>query len=145
MWCSAQDMSAALELSVSTVDGLSPNRAGVPDPPRRRQTRARSSFDDRVHIEIEPKPKRSRRSIANDLFRAPSTIRLLLNHYTDARRQYSAKQTHGITFTESRRSHASMIESTPSLQTQFLSDLPTWYSPEGSRVYCVVTSPSIRR
>jgi len=131
VWCSGQEMSAAagaVGFDRKTVYHRIAEAGGIR--PRRRQTRARLSFEDRVHIEIGLKQKRSRRAIATDLGRAPSTISREVNHHTDARGQYCAKRAHGIAFTEARRPQASKIDSTPALRAQILADLAKWYSPE---------------
>ena len=73
LWCSGLEMSAAARVvgfDRKTVYHRIVEAGGIR--PRRRQTRARLSFEDRVHIEVALKQGRSRRAIATDLERSPS-------------------------------------------------------------------------
>ena len=75
LWQSGQEMSqvaAVLGWDRGTVRNRIGETGGVRS--RRRQTSARLSFEDRVHIEIGLKQDRSMRAIASDLGRAASTI-----------------------------------------------------------------------
>jgi transposase, IS30 family len=131
LWCAGQEMSAAavaVGFDRKTVYHRIAEAGGIR--PRRRQTRARLSFEDRVHIEIGLRQKRSRRAIAADLGRAPSTISREVMNHQDARGQYWAKRAHAIAFTQARRPQASKIDSTPALRDQILADLAKRYSPE---------------
>jgi IS30 family transposase len=98
--------------------------------PRRRQTRARLSYEDRVHIEIGLKHERSMRAIATDLGCAPSTITREVKKHADARGTYLAKRAHAIAFEDARRPQDSKIESTPALKTRIWEDLAQKFSPE---------------
>lgn len=98
--------------------------------PRRRQSRARLSYEDRVHIEIGLTQHRSLRAIAADLGRAPSTIsREIKNHATPADR-YVAKRAHALAFEQARRPQESKIAATPALAARIWADLAKNYSPE---------------
>ncbi len=98
--------------------------------PRRRQTRSRLSFEDRVHIEVGLKQKRSVRAIAGDLDRAPSTIGREVARHCDVQGRYWAKRAHAIAFEEARRPQASKIESNPALRAWILVELGKKRSPE---------------
>ena len=98
--------------------------------PRRRQTRARLSYEDRVHIEIGLKHERSMRAIATDLGCAPSTITREVKKHADARGKYLAKRAHAIAFEDARRPQDAKIESTPALETRIWEDLAQKFSPE---------------
>jgi len=132
LWQSGKQMSEVgteLGFDRHTVRNRILEAGGIP--PRRRQTRARLSYEDRVHIEAGLKQKRSMRAIATDLERAPSTItREVKNHAADARGRYIAKRAHAIAFEDARRHQDSKIESTPALKTRILEDLAEKFSPE---------------
>lgn len=85
-WQSGQEMSQAAAMlgwDRHTVYNRIAEAGGVR--PRRRQTRGRLSYEDRVHIEVGLKQHRSMRAIAADLDRAPSTIsREVARHRTPA-------------------------------------------------------------
>ena len=98
--------------------------------PRRRQTRARLSYEDRVHIEIGLKHKLSMRAIADNLERAASTISREVKKYADARGRYLAKRAHAAAFEEARRPQDSKIDTTPALKARIWEDLGKNYSPE---------------
>lgn len=91
--------------------------------PRRRQTRARLSFEDRVHIEVALKMERSMRGIAADLGRAPSTISREVKTHSTARGHYLAKRAHAIAFDGARRPQPSKIEANSVLRTKIVADL----------------------
>ncbi len=131
LWHSGQEMSAAamvLGWDRKTVYHRISEAGGIR--PRRRQTRSRLSYEDRVHIEIGLKQKRSWRAIATDLGRHPSTISREINNHKDARGQYVAKRAHAIAFTDARRPQVPKIESTPALRAKILFYLAKKYSPE---------------
>ena len=131
LWRSGLEMSAAateVGFDRKTVYNRIAEAGGIR--PRRRQTRARLSYEDRVHIEIGLQQNRSRRSIATDLGRCPSTISREVKNHTDARGQYCAKQAHAIAFTDAKRPQVTKIESTPALRAQILAGLGKRYSPE---------------
>jgi len=98
--------------------------------PRRRQTRSRLSYEDRVHIEIGLKQKRSMRSIAADLGRPASTISREVARHRDARGGYQAKRAHAIAFNDARRPQASKIGSSPALRARIVAGLGEKRSPE---------------
>jgi IS30 family transposase len=131
LWQSGKQMSevgAELGLDRHTVRNRIAEAGGIR--PRRRQTRARLSYEDRVHIEIGLKHERSMRTIATDLGCAPSTITREVNKHTDARGKYVAKRAHAIAFEDARRHQDSKIESTPALKTRIWEDLAKKFSPE---------------
>jgi IS30 family transposase len=98
--------------------------------PRRRQTRSRLSYEDRVHIEIGLKHKRSQRAIAADLDRCPSTISREVRDHKTAEGRYLATRAHAIAFEDAKRPQAGKIESCPALRERILADLGRKYSPE---------------
>lgn len=98
--------------------------------PRRKQTRARLSFEDRVHIEVGLKQKRSMRAIAADLCRAPSTISREVARHRDAEGRYVAKRAHAIAFEDARRPQESKLDASAQLRERVLRDLGKRYSPE---------------
>ena len=131
LWQSGMEMSAAAEVlgwDRHTVRNRIVEAGGVR--PRRRQTRARLSFEDRVHIEIGLKQKRSMRAIAADLGRAASTVSREVAHHCTREGRYVAKRAHAIAFAEARRPQPSKIESHPVLRARILSDLAKKRSPE---------------
>ncbi len=91
--------------------------------PRRRQTRARLSFEDRVHIEVAVKMGRSMRAIATDLGRQPSTITREVTSHARPDGRYLAKRAHAIAFDAARRPQQSKIEANPVLKAQILAGL----------------------
>ena len=91
--------------------------------PRRRQTRARLSYEDRVHIQVGRRLKRSMRSIAEDLGRAPSTISREIAAHAMPDGRYVAKRAHALAFEAARRPQDSKIESNPALKARILADL----------------------
>lgn len=130
-WQSGQEMSQAAAMlgwDRHTVYNRIAEAGGVR--PRRRQTRGRLSYEDRVHIEVGLKQHRSMRAIAADLDRAPSTIsREVARHRTPAG-GYLAKRAHAIAFEDARRPQQRKIEAEPRLRTQVLADLARRRSPE---------------
>lgn len=98
--------------------------------PRRRQTRTRLSYEDRVHIEVGLRQKLSIRSIAGDLGRSPSTISREVTAHCDGRGDYSAKRAHAIAFQDARRPQVAKIDANPILRARVLHDLGKKYSPE---------------
>jgi IS30 family transposase len=131
LWCAGQEMSAAavaVGFDRKTVYHRISEAGGIR--PRRRQTQARLSFEDRIHIEVALKQRRSVRAIARDLGRAPSTISREVKNHTDARGYYIAKRAHAIAFEEARRPQATKIASVPALRARILADLAKRYSPE---------------
>lgn len=98
--------------------------------PRRKQTRARLSYEDRVHIEIGLKQKRSMRAIAQDLDRSPSTISREVTRHRCPSGRYEAKRAHAMAFTDARRPQVSKIDASPALRERVLRELGTKRSPE---------------
>jgi len=98
--------------------------------PRRRQTPARLSFEDRVHIEIGLKQHRSMRAIAADLGRAPSTISREVAAHRNPDGRYLAKRAHAIAFEAARRPQDAKLDASPVLRERVLADLGKRYSPE---------------
>lgn len=98
--------------------------------PRRQQTRARLSYEDRVHIEIGLKQKRSMRSIAADLGRAPSTISREVAAHRDGHGHYLAKRAHAIAFEDAGRPQVAKMDASPRLRARVLHDLGKKYSPQ---------------
>ena len=145
LWQSGMEMSAAaavLGWDRHTVYNRIREAGGVR--PRRKQTRARLSFEDRVHIEIGLKQARSMRAIAADLGRAPSTIsREVANHATPG----AATSPSGRTRCVRGRPTAPVGEDRrqPVLRERVLRDLGQRYSPRRSRDDCAMTSPTIHR
>ena len=130
-WQSGQEMSQAAEVLAwdrHTVLNRINETGGVR--PRRRQTRARLSFEDRVHIEVGLKQKRSMRAIAKDLDRSPSTISREVTRHRTAQGRYEAKCAHAIAFADARRPQVSKIEATPALRARVLRELSRKRSPE---------------
>ena len=131
LWQSGMEMSAAaavLGWDRHTVYNRIREAGGVR--PRRKQTRARLSFEDRVHIEIGLKQDRSMRAIAADLGRAPSTISREVANHRDPRGGYVAKRAHAIAFEDARRPQSAKIDANPVLRERVLRDLGQRYSPE---------------
>ena len=131
LWQSGMEMSAAaavLGWDRHTVYNRIREAGGVR--PRRKQTRARLSFEDRVHIEIGLKQDRSMRAFAADLGRAPSTISREVANHRDARGGYVAKRAHAIAFEDARRPQSAKIDANPVLRERVLRDLGQRYSPE---------------
>lgn len=133
MWClwrSGMEMSevaAVLGWDRHTVRNRVIEAGGIP--PRRRQTVARLSFEDRVHIEVGLKQKRSMRALAADLGRAPSTISREVKAHSDARGLYRAKRAHAIAFHDARRPQIAKLDANPVLRARVLHDLGKRYSP----------------
>jgi transposase, IS30 family len=130
-WCSGQRVGAAAELvglAPDTVRNRISEAGGIR--PRRRQTRSRLSFEDRVHIEVGLKQHRSIRAIAADLGRHPSTISREVRAHEDPQGHYRAKRAHAIAFTDARRPQDFKIETNPVLRARVLADLAEKYSPE---------------
>jgi IS30 family transposase len=131
LWQSGVEMSAAASVvgfDRTTVYHRIVEAGGIR--PRRRQTRSRLSYEDRVHIEIGLKQGRSLRAIASDLDRSASTISREVNNHADVQGRYYAKRAHAIAFTDAKRPQVTKIESTPALRTAILAGLGKKYSPE---------------
>jgi IS30 family transposase len=131
LWQSGKEMSqvaAVLGWDRHTVYNRISETGGVRS--RRRQTASRLSFEDRVHIEVGLKQKRSMRAIAADLGRAPSTIsREVANHRSPAG-HYLAKRAHALAFEDARRPQQAKIDAEPQLRERVLRDLGKKHSPE---------------
>ena len=130
-WCSGLSMVRVADVvgvDRTTVANRVVEAGGVR--PRRRQTRARLSYPDRVHIEIGLKQKRSMRAIAADLDRAPSTISREVRLHCDAGGRYRAKRAHAIAFSDARRPQDRKIDTNPGLRERIVADLAKKYSPE---------------
>ena len=124
LWQSGKEMSAAAEVvgvDRKTVYNRISEAGGIR--PRRRQTRARLSLADRVHIEVAVKMGRSMRAIAADLGRQPSTITREVKSHARPDGRYLAKRAHAIAFEEARRPQPSKIEANPVLKAAILADL----------------------
>ena len=131
LWQSGQEMSqvaAVLGWDRGTVRNRIGETGGVRS--RRRQTSARLSFEDRVHIEIGLKQHRSMRAIAADLGRAASTISREVGRHRSAGEGYLAKRAHAIAFEEARRPQEAKIDANPVLRGRVLGELGRKYSPE---------------
>ena len=131
LWQSGMEMSAAaavLGWDRHTVYNRIREAGGVR--PRRKQTRARLSFEDRVHIEVGLKQDRSMRAIAADLGRAPSTISREVAKHRTARGQYQAKRAHAVAFEDAKRPQQAKIDADPRLRARLLEDLGEKFSPE---------------
>lgn len=145
LWRSGQQtdqVGMVLGLSRHTVRNRIVEAGGIP--PRRRQTRARLSYEDRVHIEVGLKHKRSMRLIADDLGWWPSTISREVKAHANPDGRYVAKRAHAVAFEAARRPQESKIESNPVLRARILADLGARYSPEqiagrlrGCQDFCV--------
>jgi IS30 family transposase len=131
LWQSGLEMSAAavvLGWDRHTVYHRIREVGGVR--PRRKQTRARLSYQDRVHIEIGLKQDRSIRAIAADLGRAPSTISREVANHRDPRGQYLAKRAHAIAFENAKRPQQAKLDANPQLRARVLDELAKKRSPE---------------
>jgi transposase, IS30 family len=131
LWQSGMEMSAAagvLGWDRHTVYNRIREVGGVR--PRRRQTRARLSFEDRVYIEVGLRQDRSMRAIAEDLGRAPSTISREVARHRNAEGRYLAKRAHAIAFHDAQRPQETKIEAHPELRERVLHDLGEKYSPQ---------------
>ena len=131
LWQSGLEMSAAaavLGWDRHTVYNRVREVGGVR--PRRRQTRARLSYEDRVHIEIGLRQDRSIRAIARDLGRAPSTISREIAKHRDPQGQYLAKRAHAIAFEAARRPQQAKLDANPRLRERVLGELAKKRSPE---------------
>ena len=131
LWQSGMEMSAAavvLGWDRHTVYNRIREVGGVR--PRRKQTRARLSFEDRVHIEVGLKQRRSMRAIAADLNRAPSTISREVARHRSPDGRYVAKRAHAIAFEDARRPQEAKLEANPELRKRVLRDLGRKHSPE---------------
>jgi IS30 family transposase len=98
-WCSGLEMDVVAGLvgvCRKTVFNRVRETGGIR--PRRRQTRARLSYEDRVHIEIGLKQNRSIRSIAGDLGRHASTISREISRHLNPVGRYVAKTAHAAAF-----------------------------------------------
>jgi IS30 family transposase len=131
LWVGGKQMSQAavvLDVDRKTVYNRISRAGGIR--PRRRQTRSRLSYADRVHIEIGRQQQRSIRAIAADLGRDPSTIsREIVAHAgTDGR--YRAKRAHAMAFEKARRPQPCKVDSTAELRAQVLAGLAKKRSPE---------------
>lgn len=123
-WQSGMQMSAAAALvgfDRKTVYNRISEAGGLR--PRRRQSGARLSYEDRVHVEVALKLGRSMRAIATDLGRSPSTITREVKNHAAADGQYRAKRAHAIAFEAGRRPQQSKIEANPVLKSRILADL----------------------
>lgn len=131
LWQSGREMSqvaAVLGWDRHTVRNRVVECGGVR--PRRRQTSARLSFEDRVHIEVGLRQDRSMRAIAQDLGRAPSTIsREVARHRTPAG-GYVAKRAHAIAFEDAKRPQQAKLDANPRLRERVLGELAEKRSPE---------------
>ena len=132
-WCSGLQMdvvASLVDMCRKTVFNRVREAGGIR--PRRRQTRARLSYEDRVHIEIGLKQKRSMRSIAADLGRHPSTISREVSGRVNPAGQYVAKTAHAAAFTDAARPQISKIDANPVLRDRVLRELlgERKYSPE---------------
>jgi IS30 family transposase len=131
LWQSGMEMSGAaavLGWDRHTVRNRVAEVGGVRA--RRQQTRARLSFEDRVHIEVALRQQRSMRAIAADLGRAPSTISREVARHRDGRGRYLAKRAHAIAFEEAKRPQDARLDTNPGLRERVLGDLGRKYSPE---------------
>lgn len=131
LWQSGKEMSQAAEVlgwDRHTVLARVNEAGGVR--PRRQQTRARLSYEDRVHIEVGLKQKRSIRAIAEDLVRSPSTISREVARHRYPSGRYEAKRAHAIAFVDARRPQASKIDASPALRERVLKELGAKRSPE---------------
>jgi IS30 family transposase len=131
LWQSGMEMSQAAEVlgwDRHTVYNRVREVGGVR--PRRRQTRARLSFEDRVHIEVGLKQKRSVRAIAADLGRAPSTLSREVAKHRNADGRYLAKRAHAIAFEDAKRPQQAKLDASPSLREWVLGELAKKRSPE---------------
>ncbi len=131
LWVAGKEMSQAAEVvgcDRKTVYHRISEAGGIR--PRRKQTRSRLSFEDRVQIEIALEHKRSLRAIAADLGRSVSTISREVNNHTDTQGRYGAKRAHAVAFTDAKRPQVSKIESNPALRARIVADLDKRYSPE---------------
>jgi len=123
-----EQVGGALGLSRWTVRNRIVEAGGIE--PRRRQSGARLSFEDRVHIEVGLSQDRSIRAIAGDLGRSPSTISREVKNHKDSQGRYLAKRAHALAFEAARRPQETKIDSTPALRARILRDLGRHYSPE---------------
>jgi len=98
--------------------------------PRRRQSRARLSYEDRVYIEIGRKQKRSFRAIAADLGRAASTISREVSDHLNGDGRYDAKRAHAIAFEDAKRPQPMKLDEHSVLRARVVADLAANYSPE---------------
>lgn len=108
---------------IAEAGGIRPRRG-------RRPSKARLSYEDRVHIEIGLKQGRSMRAIAADLDRAPSTISREVNAHRRRDGGYGAKHGHAIAFEAAKRPQQSKIEANPILRERIIDDLGRKRSPE---------------
>ena len=124
LWQSGKEMSQAAEVlgvDRKTVYNRISEAGGIR--PRRQQTRSRLSFEDRVHIEVSLKLGRSKRAIAADLGRHPSTITREVNNHCATAGRYRAMRAHAIAFDDARRPQQPKIEANPVLKAAILADL----------------------
>ena len=131
LWQSGQEMSAVaavLGWDRHTVRNRIVESGGVRT--RRRQTSARLSYEDRVHIEIGLKQDRSMRAIAADLNRAPSTISREVARHLTPTGGYEAKRAHAIAFEDAKRPQPAKLDTDPRLRARVLRDLGKKRSPE---------------
>lgn len=131
LWQSGMEMSAAaaaLGWDRHTVYNRVREVGGVR--PRRKQTRARLSFEDRVHIEVGLKQKRSLRQLAADLGRAPSTISREVARHRNPAGQYVAKRAQAHAFEDAKRPQRAKLDANPPLRDRVLGELGKKRSPE---------------
>lgn len=124
LWRSGLEMSQVAErlgCDRKTVFNRVREHGGVA--PRRRQTRSRLSYADRVHIEVALKQGRSLRAIAADLARAPSTISREVAAHRNTAGSYLAKTAHAQAFVAARRPQARKLDSNALLRARVLADL----------------------
>jgi IS30 family transposase len=131
LWRSGKEMSqvgAELGMDRKTVYNRIAEAGGIP--PRRRQTRTRLSYEDRVRIEVGLANRQTLAEIAASLERPASTISREVNKHRNTRGRYVAKTAHAAAFEAARRPQASKIESNPALKARILADLGKKLSPE---------------
>lgn len=124
VWCSGEQMHVAgvvAGFDRKTVFNRIVEAGGIA--PRRRQSRSRLSYEDRVHIEIGLKMGRSMRLIAADLQRAPSTISREIKRHARSKASYRAKRAHAISFEDARRPQVSKIDASAALRARVSADL----------------------
>jgi transposase, IS30 family len=131
LWRSGMEMSATaavLGWDRHTVYNRIREVGGVR--PRRKQSRARLSFEDRVHIEVGLMQGRSMRAIAVDLGRAPSTISREVSSHRSAEGRYLAKRAHAIAFEDAKRPQPAKLDANVVLRERLWDELAAKRSPE---------------